>query len=308
MSMIRALVLLGVAVVLLWPVRIGLVRARWTEVTPRAAIALWQSVGFALGIAVVGACFELAASSTSAAPPRRLVTDFTAGKVVDSYSGGMRPGELFALTAGLIVLTLVLGSLGVRAVGIARARARQRLLIDLVGSPRPELPGAVVVEHPRATAFGLPGFKGRVVLSSGAVEALADDELQAVLAHEWAHVHARHDLVLFPFRSLAASLPESRSLAAVSTRVGTLVEMAADDRALRECAPDALARALCTLSAVGDNAAEGGLPAAFRLTRRIERAFGVRRSSKVLAAGSVFAAIVITTLPVAVLLAPLPGR
>ena len=132
--MTRALVLLAIAILLLWPVRVGLVRARWTEVVPRAGIVLWQSVGLALGIAVVGGCFELASSSGGGAGPRRDVTDFTTGKAALDYSAGMRPGELFGLTAGLIVLTLLLGSLIVRAVGISRARARQRVLIDLVGT------------------------------------------------------------------------------------------------------------------------------------------------------------------------------
>ena len=56
-----------------------------------------------------------------------------------------------------------------------------------------------------------PGFHSRVVVSSGAIEALSDDELAAVLAHERAHLHARHDLVLFPFRSLCLGLARLRS-------------------------------------------------------------------------------------------------
>jgi Zn-dependent protease with chaperone function len=220
----------------------------------------------------------------------------------------MRPSELFGTTAGLIVLTLLLGSLVVRAVGIARTRARQRVLIDLVGTEREGLPGTVIVDHPLATAFGLPGLKGRVVVSSGAIDTLSPEELQAVLAHERAHLHAHHDLVLFPFRSLARSLPESRSLAAVSSRVGTLVEMAADNRALQECEPAALARALCTLADAGVSPARESASAATRMNQRIERALGVKRGSKVFAFASSLAAVGIVALPLAVLFAPLSGR
>jgi Zn-dependent protease with chaperone function len=306
--MTRALVLALIAVLLLWPIRVALLRARWTEIAPRAAIVLWQSVGLALGVAFLGACFELGSSSSAAVGPRRAVTDFTASQLRPAASTGMRPSELFGMTAGLIVATLLLGSLVVRAVGIARARARQRVLIDLVGTERDGLPGTVIVDHPLATAFGLPGLKGRVVVSSGAIEKLSVEELQAVLAHERAHLHAHHDLVLFPFRSLASSLPESRSLAAVSSRVGTLVEMAADNRALRECEPDALARALCTLAGAGVPPVAESASAATRMNQRIERALGVRRRSKVFALGSVFAAAGIVALPLAVLFAPLSGR
>jgi hypothetical protein len=90
--------------------------------------------------------------------------------------------------------------------------------------------------------------------------------------------------------------------------VGTLVEMAADDRALRECEPDALARALCALSDVGVAPLRDGASGATRLNRRIERAFGVKRWSKLLAFGSVLAATAIAALPLAVLFAPLSGR
>jgi hypothetical protein len=297
-----------IAVLLLWPIRVGLVRARWTEVAPRAAIVLWQSVGLALGVALLGFCFELGSSSSTTPGPRRTVTDFTASHLPPPPSTGMRPSELFGMTAGLIVVTLLAGSLLVRAVGIARARARQRVLIDLVGTEREGLPGTVVVDDPRATAFGLPGFRGRVVVSSGAIDALSSDELRAVLAHERAHLHAHHDLVLFPFRSLASSLPESRSLAEVSSRVGTLVEMAADNRALRECEPAALARALCALADPGVASVRESGSAATRMSQRIERALGVKRRSKVFALGSVLAAAGIVAAPLTVLIAPLSGR
>jgi Zn-dependent protease with chaperone function len=305
--MTRAFALGVIAVLLLWPVRVGLLRARWTEIAPRAAIVLWQSVGLAVGVALLGACFELASASSTGAGPRRTVTDFTASQPRIPSSTGMRPSELFGMTAGLILVTLLFGSLVVRAVGTARTRARQRVLIDLVGTEREELPGAVVLDHPRAAAFAVPGLRGRVVLSSGALDTLTPDELRAVLAHERAHLRAHHDLVLLPFRSLASSLPDSRSLAAVSSRVGTLVEMAADNRALRECEPGALARALCAL-------ADGGIPglesdsAVSRLNQRIERALGVSRCSRVFAFGSVLAAAGIVAMPIVVLVAPLSGR
>jgi Zn-dependent protease with chaperone function len=304
----RATLLALIAILLLWPVRVGLLRARWTEVAPRAAIVLWQSIGLALGVALVGTCFELGSSTSTGVGSRRAVTDFTASQGRLPSSTGMRPSELFGMTAGLIVVTLLLGSLVVRAVGLARTRARQRVLIDLVGTEREELPGTVVVDHPRATAFGLPGLKGRVVVSSGAIDALTAEELGAVLAHERAHLHAHHDLVLFPFRSLASSLPESRSLAAVSSRVGTLVEMAADNRALRECEPGALARALCALADAGTPSVRESASAVTRMNQRIERALGVKRRSKVFAFGSVLAAVATTALPLAVLFAPLSGR
>jgi Zn-dependent protease with chaperone function len=144
-------------------------------------------------------------------------------------------------------------------------------------------------------------------VSSGALERLSPAELRAVLAHERAHLHAHHDLVLFPFYSLARSLPESRSLAAASSRVATLVEMAADEVALRECDPDVLAAAICALSDSAASPSEGNVPATSRMQRRLERAFGEKRRSKLFAFGSLLAAAGILALPLAVLFAPLSG-
>jgi Zn-dependent protease with chaperone function len=308
----RPIALLVITVVLVWPIRALLVRARWTELAPRAAIVLWQSIGLAVGVALLGACFELVSFSSPGPGKLRHVSDFTSSLVATHASRAVGPNELFGLTAGLIIATLFLGSLVVRAVGQSRARARQRLLIDLVGTERAGIPGTLVVEHPRATVFSLPGLRPRVVLSSGAIDALSSDELAAVLAHERAHLRARHDLALLPFRSLASVLPRCRALAAVNENVATLIEMAADDRALRECAPSALARALCTL-ATAEMA-----PVALGTTqngttqngtaRRVERALAGRRGTRLLVCGSVCSALAVVALPLVALLAPLGGR
>jgi len=304
---IRGFALAVIAVVLVWPVRALLLRARWTELTPRAAIVLWQAVGLAAGVALFGACFELASSASPNPGRRQNITDLTASFAAAHASRAVSPNGLFGLTAGLIIAILLVGSLVVRAVGLSRARARQRMLIDLVGTTRTGVPGALVLEHPQATAFSLPGLRPRVVVSSGAVNALADDELAAVLAHERAHVRARHDLVLFPFRSLAWILPRSRSLAAVSDQVSTLVEMAADDRAFRECEPKALARALCRLSSTA--VLPVGLAAtASGTTRRVERAFAGRQRAWLLTCGSACSALGVLALPLLVLFAPSGGR
>jgi hypothetical protein len=54
-----------------------------------------------------------------------------------------------------------------------------------------------------------------------------------VLAHERAHLRARHDLVLIPFTSLRRAFPRSRVIAHSYRTVALLVEMMADDHALR---------------------------------------------------------------------------
>lgn len=298
----RLLLLGAIVIVLAGPGRAFLIRARWTERVPRSAILLWQATGGAIAVALIGICVEVARAAEPSAPARRTVTDFNAHTTAAS-SGGVSPEQLFALTAALIVATLAFGGVFARIVGHARTRARQRLLIDLVGRERPQLPGTLVLPSAHATAFSLPGLRSRVVISTGALDVLEDDELVAVLAHERAHVRARHDLAVLPFAALASVLPRSRSLARVRGEIGALVEMAADDRVLHQCEPTALARALCRLAiSTPPNVTLGATTSA--TPRRVERVLGVSRPARMLASGSAVSAVAIVALPVLALVLP----
>ena len=239
--MTRVAVLLAIALLLAWPVRARLVRARWTALAPRAAIVLWQAIGLAFGVAVLGACFELACSPSDGVGLWARITDLVGALVANRPAHALTPGQLFGLTAGLLIATPLFTAVAPRAVRFVRARDHHRMLVDLVDDEWVGTTNVLVLEHPQAIAYSLAGMHSRVVVSSGAIEALSDDEILAVLAHERAHLHARHDLVLLPFRSLSSVLPASEVLAAVNRHVRGLIEMAADDSARRECEPGALA-------------------------------------------------------------------
>ena len=53
-----------------------------------------------------------------------------------------------------------------------------------------------ILQHPTPTAYCIPGRQSRVVLSQGVLDALPEDQLEAVIAHEDAHLRGRHDLLL----------------------------------------------------------------------------------------------------------------
>ena len=112
-------------------------------------------------------------------------------------------------------------------------------------------------------------------MSVGTLDLLAPAELTAVLAHERAHLRARHDLVLIPFTSLRRVFPRSRGIAQAYRTVALLVEMMADDHALR--VRGLLARELATAllrfgTAATDGAPAGALAVAEgELTARVNR-------------------------------------
>lgn len=94
-------------------------------------------------------------------------------------------------------------------------------------------PGTVeIAEHAQPFAFTLPGRGGHVVLSSGLVDLLDEDERGVVLAHESAHARNRHDRYLLVAQFAAALVPFLRPLA---TRVQFSLERFADEMAVVHC-------------------------------------------------------------------------
>src|SRR5690606_10980018 len=96
-----------------------------------------------------------------------------------------------------------------------------RALIDVLD--RAELHSAAgdedlrVLDLDTPMAFCLPGIRSRVVLTEGVLDRLTPQQLAAVIAHERAHLRARHDLVLEAFIALHAAFPRFvRSDAALS--------------------------------------------------------------------------------------------
>ena len=82
-------------------------------------------------------------------------------------------------------------------------------------------------------------MRSRVVLSRGALSALTDEELAAILSHERAHLRARHDLVLEAFTAVHTAFPRFVRSASALNAVRLLVELLADDAAVRSADPTA---------------------------------------------------------------------
>ena len=98
-------------------------------------------------------------------------------------------------------------------------------------------PGCPHDRRRHSLAYCLPGLRQRVVISEGVVARLSEDELRAVLAHERAHLRARHDLVLEAFIALHEAFPRFvRSKSALGA-VELLVEALADDQAVAATTP-----------------------------------------------------------------------
>jgi hypothetical protein len=107
---------------------------------------------------------------------------------------------------------------------------------------------AVVIDAAAPVAYCLWGRPATIVLSSGALEVLDPAQLEAVLAHERAHLAGRHHLLIALTRGLAAAFPGVPLFGRGLDHVGRLSEMCADDAAARRSGRPALAGALLAMA------------------------------------------------------------
>ncbi len=245
--------------------------ARWSRRSPALAIALWQALGLGWGLATVGAITGLGTLGLhEGGRLSSLAAD--AGQAVWMLAGLGRPASrpwslaaglrLFALGAGTVLLAVLCWILLAAIAAVMRARHRQLSLLGLLAHGDPKVPGALVVDHPAAAAYCVPGLRSAIVFSAGTLSLLDQAELAAVLAHERAHLRARHDLVLLPFTALLRAFRWSATARDANREVALLVEMLADDRARRHRPARELATALLRVGAAGAGVAPAGALAA----------------------------------------------
>jgi Zn-dependent protease with chaperone function len=279
-----------------------LAAADWVRREPRAALVLWQSVGLAAGLAAVGACVAVGVAPLGPTLPTAL-TAWAARGAAGHPTGGVDGIHLIVLAAGLLLFARLTGVLVLAGWRTARSRRRHREVVDLVGRPWGE---ATVLDTPGVAAYCLPGSRSRVVLTAGVVELLDEDELDAVLAHERAHVAERHDLVVLPFAAWVAALPWIPGVRAARAAVARLVEMVADDRA---CAGRNRAVLASALARVGTaTAPAGGLGAAdTAVLDRVNRLLAPAVPAPWTRRLALGAAVVLFVLPVLAVALPLPA-
>lgn len=157
------------------------------------------------------------------------------------------PSALF-LAAPVVALSLGVIVVAHRARQIRRATRAHAQAIRSTALVRRVRGHAVLVlddEHPQV--FSLPRREGGIVVSTGLLSALAQEELDAVLAHEREHLRARHHLLRVLVHLTTASLGALPLARAVGDAVPLYLEMAADAAAVRATGTRPLARALLLL-------------------------------------------------------------
>ena len=110
-----------------------------------------------------------------------------------------------------------------------------------------------------------------MVLTTGALQALSPDQLQAVLAHERAHLAGHHHRLLALARIGRRALPFLPLTREADVQVARLIELHADDAATRTSDPVPLAAALVVLATAAASPAPALAAAATDTVQRIQR-------------------------------------
>lgn len=302
-----------------------LARARWPVMRPRLGLMAW---GAGAGAFVVS---TLLLGAVIAAPDTALtagVAEFLHMCTAALDEAYRVPGDMVVHAFGAVMALTVLGwllSVGVALIS-AHRRGNERVIeLRQAAQTARAVPAAraatsadvITLDHGSLMAFCLGGSRGVVVVTTATRRLLDDKELAAVLAHERAHQWGRHHAVVAVARGLARGLPWVPLLRLGAVHVGVLVEMAADDAAVRRVGRDALVSALVKLAtgsaAVTTTFSRAGLAAADTgIVQRLGRLRAPRRRSRhrfgaVVAALGTLAAVLVAVAPLAFAAAPFAG-
>ena len=186
---------------------------------PRLATWLLTAVTVALAAVSAAALALLAASALARVPALAALGEYSQSALHRGDPVPVHTGVTAALllTAAAVAVAVVIRA---RARGLAEAYRRAALMA-------PDGP-VVIVPGQAIEAYALPGAPGRIVVSGRLLDALDDRGRAALLAHEQAHLAARHHLFTTVAHLAAAANP---LLLPVARAVDYTVERWADERA-----------------------------------------------------------------------------
>ena len=246
-----ALLVLGYALVVAWCLPALLTRLTAAGLSARLGLAAWLAAMVSVLASLLAAIQYLFTAAVAGWPQ-------LAEAVCRSVAGGacttvVYRSAAFELGLGLAAVTAAL-ALAVLAWrygrSVQRAQRRTRAHAEAARITGRRLPGAgaaVVLNAAQPAAYCVPGRPAAIVLTSAALAVLDPGQLNAVLAHERAHLAGRHHLLIALTRALAATFPGVPLFTRAPAEVARLAEMCADDAAARRSSRPALIAALLAM-------------------------------------------------------------
>jgi Zn-dependent protease with chaperone function len=245
-------------------------RARWALRAPLLGIGIYLAAAWSVVAALGLAGLTLAVYATALGGELSRLIGACVLRLRDAYA---TPGGATVAGIGLTLAAAVLARTALTAITHLRAVRRQAVrhaqTARLVGRREPVL-GAVLVDHAQPAAYCVAGPHPTVILTTAALQALDPDQVDAVLAHERAHLSYRHHRLLAIARIGRQMLPFLPLMRDADMQITRLVEMHADDAATagRDAGP--LATALVVLATTA-GPAPGLAAATTDAVQRIQR-------------------------------------
>jgi Zn-dependent protease with chaperone function len=209
---------------------------------------LWQAIALAGGLSMIGAMlvYGLEPIGDNLISGLRGLADMV---LFNAPTTALGFWHLFALSAAALLTAHLVFTLLLTYYKIERQRRRHRELLALLAAPSADAARTVVISHDSPVAYCLPGGARSVtVLSDGLMAALEPAELRAVLSHENAHLNQRHHLLLWAFAAWRQALPWLPTTRLAQEAVNSLIEMLADDVALKTESKATLIKAIAIVA------------------------------------------------------------
>jgi hypothetical protein len=245
-------------------------RARWTVRAPLLGIVTYLAAAWSVLAALGLAGLTLAIHASALGGVLSHLIGACVLRLRDTYA---TPGGATVAGLGLTLAGAVLARTAMTAVTHLRAVRQQALqhaqTARLVGRREPAL-GAVLVDHAQPAAYCVAGPHPTVILTTATLQALDRDQVDAVLAHERAHLACHHHRLLAIARIGRQVLPFLPLMRDTDTQITRLVEMHADDAAAVGRGGRPLATALVVLAAAA-GPSPGLAAAATDAVQRIQR-------------------------------------
>lgn len=251
------------------------VSARWVAARLEPRTATWLLTGTALLLAVgTGAALGALAATVIGQVPVLASIGHWSVEVLRRND----PTSIFLALAACVLLGAAV------AAACREFYRRARALATAAGTARdlPCVGQLAVLDDPEPDAYALPGLPGRIVVTSGMLDALHDRERQVLVAHERAHLACGHYLFVTAVHIAAAVNPLLRP---VEGAVRFAVERWADEYAAGRVGDRRVAAVTVGKAALLVKTRRASSPALSMVTSRIHRPGPVpRRVAALLAA------------------------
>jgi Zn-dependent protease with chaperone function len=234
-----------------WALPRPLARLARSGASPRLGLAAWlAAMVSALACAVI-ALLLLARAAIAGWPAfaRTVCESVTAGQCTAAvYRSASFELGLAAVTLLGAAIAVLLGWRYYCSLRRARIQSKAHAqAVRIAGHPIEGEAGAYMLDATQPAAYCVLSRPATIVLTSGALAVLSPPQLEAVLAHERAHLAGRHHVLLALTRSLAGTAPLVPLFSFGAAEVARLAEMRADDLAARRAGRKLLLAALVAM-------------------------------------------------------------